>query len=64
MMFWSKRTAVVAEKQQEADQALIMSQIGYMAAVTMDREAERVQRGHRRIQVENHFSEKMFGKPA
>lgn len=48
-------------KQQEADEALIMAQVGYADALNIEVAAERVMRGHRRIQWENHLGEKMFG---
>ena len=56
---WRKRD--LEAQQQEAEQAVIMSQVSYLAATTLEREAAKVARGHRRLQRENHLGEKMFG---
>lgn len=63
MIKWRKRD--LEAKQQEAEQAVIMAQVSYMAATTLEHEAAKVARGHRRLQRENHLGEKMFGvRPA
>jgi hypothetical protein len=64
MLWWNRYREHVAEKQKEAEDALIMSQVSYLDAVNMNRAAERVEQGHRKLQHENHFAEKLFGRPA
>lgn len=60
-MFGRKGREKLQEQQRLADEAVTLSAVRYMEAITLDREAERVQRGHRRLHRENHFAEKMFG---
>lgn len=60
------RVPVVSEqelqqRQKEAENAVIMTKVGLMAAEQLDRMATKVQRGHLILQTENHLGEKMFG---
>ena len=65
MMRWRRRNdqlnEEIARRTKEAEDAIIMSQVGYMAAEQLNRAAERVAKGHRRLQRENHFGPKLFG---
>lgn len=65
-MRWRKRTQVYVpggldERQKEADDAVVMSTVGYMDSLNQEQTARWVARGHLRIQKENHLGEKMFG---
>lgn len=51
----------LAVKQQEAEEAVIKAQIGFMDVLNLQRFAERVAEGHRRLQIDNHFGLKVFG---
>ena len=60
------RSPVVSERelqqrQKEAENAIVMTKVGLMAAEELDRMATRVQLGHLVLQTENHLGEKMFG---
>lgn len=60
------RVPVVSEqelqqRQKEAENAVIMTKVGLMAAEQLDRLATKVQIGHMILQTENHLGEKMFG---
>lgn len=65
MWFRSKTKVYVPddleERRKVAEDALIMSQVGYADALNLEREATRIARGHKRVQRENHLGPKMFG---
>lgn len=66
MIFRQRNNTVISEKdlqkrQNEADQAVIMSRVGLMTANELDAAARKVQLGHILLQSENHFGPKMFG---
>lgn len=66
MIFRRQNKPVISQKdlkkrQNEADQAVIMSNVGLMAAKELDAVAKKVQAGHLLLQSENHFGPKMFG---
>lgn len=60
------RSPIVSEhelqqRQKEAENAIVTTKVGLMAAEELDRMATKVQRGHLILQTENHLGEKMFG---
>jgi hypothetical protein len=66
VIFRRKNQPVISQndlnrRQKEADQAVIMSSVGLMAAKELDAVAKKVQIGHILLQTENHFGPKMFG---
>lgn len=60
--WWKKNRDRVMEQRKQAEEALIMSRVSYMSMQELNREAERLEKGHRRLQQENHFAEKMYGR--
>lgn len=60
-MNWRKRNRKIAQAQDEAEQALAMTRIGYADMLNMQQLARRISEGHLRLQQENHFGLKVFG---
>jgi hypothetical protein len=53
-------TSEIASQQEEADAALEQAENDYQTIQSLRPEAEATVRGHNRLQLENHFSERMW----
>lgn len=58
---WSVKRRGLAQKEHDAEKAVEESIKDYEEMLRMQTEADRIEKGHRKIQQENEFSKWLFG---
>lgn len=51
----------IAAKREEAEQAVIKARIGFMGVLGLQRFANEIAEGHRKLQKDNNFGYRVFG---